>query len=81
MVLVLKFQKQVDRLAVSGLIWEASCVYLPLDGGVPVILHSIVRPVGKHRGPRHVAPERLEAFPTLLQHIPISKVKVRPNAL
>lgn len=51
LILVLKFQEQVDGLAVSGLVWETSRVYLPFDGGVPVILHSIVRPVGRNPGP------------------------------
>lgn len=46
-VLVLQLQQQVHGgLAVSGLTQEASRVHLPLDSGVPVILHSIVRPAG-----------------------------------
>lgn len=46
-VLVLQLQQQVHGgLAVSGLTQEASRVHLPLDSGVPVILHSIVCPAG-----------------------------------
>lgn len=51
LILVLKFQEQVDGLAVSGLVWETSRVYFPFDGGVPVILHSIVCPVGRNPRP------------------------------
>lgn len=51
-VLVLELQQQVHGgLAVLGLVQEASRVHLPFDGGVPVILHSIVRPAGTHKGP------------------------------
>ena len=50
-ILVFKLQEQVEGLAVPGLVKETSCVYLPFDGGVPVILHSIVRPVGRNAGP------------------------------
>lgn len=50
-VLVLELQKQVHGgLTVFGLAPEASCVHLPFDGGVPVILHSIVCPAGANRG-------------------------------
>lgn len=51
-VLVLQLQQQVHGgFAVSGLTQEASRVHFPLDGGVPVILHSIVCPAGANRGP------------------------------
>lgn len=55
-VLVLKLQQQVHRgLAVFRLTQEATGVHLPFDGGVPVILHSIVCPVGANRGPLNSA--------------------------
>lgn len=50
--LVLELQQQVHGgLAVFGLAQEASCVHLPFDGGIPVILHSIVCPAGANEGP------------------------------
>lgn len=56
-VLVLELHQQVHGgLAVLGLAQEASRVHLPLDGGVPVILHSIVCPAGAKSGPLNPSP-------------------------
>lgn len=56
-VLLLELQQQVHGgLAVFGLVQEASRVHLPFDGGVPVILHSIVRPARAHGGPLSPSP-------------------------
>lgn len=60
-VLVLQLQQQVHGgFAVSGLAQEASRVYLPLDGGVPGILHSILCPPWQHLG---------DLSPAVAQHL------------
>lgn len=63
LILVVELQEQVDRLAVSGLVWETPRVYFPFDGGVPVILHSIVRPVGGNPGPLKGSSQLLQLLP------------------
>lgn len=50
--LVIHLHEQVQRLGLLSFIEEASRVHLPLDGGVPVILHSIVSPAEKAEGNR-----------------------------
>lgn len=48
--LVIHLHKQVQRLGLLGFIEETSRVHFPLDGGVPVILHSIVSPAERAEG-------------------------------
>lgn len=44
LLLVIHLHKEVQRLGLLGFIEETSRVHFPLDGGIPVILHSIVGP-------------------------------------
>lgn len=69
-ILVLELQEQVDRLAVSGLVWEPSRVDFPFDGGIPVILHSIVCPEEeKNPGPLTCSSQRLQLIHTSVSEV------------
>lgn len=50
LLLVIHLHEEVQRLGLLGFIEETSRVHFPLDGGVPVILHSIVGPAEKAEG-------------------------------
>lgn len=62
--LVIHLYKEVQRLGLLGFIEETSRVHFPFDGGVPVILHSIVGSAEEAEGNKPSAAIAQVAAPT-----------------